>query len=315
MFLARRLNLLGLSATLALNLLAGLSYAAVSDTAAPMGDNVIFLWPGGVPGAVGDEPADKPSITVYSAPADKANGAAIVICPGGGYGGLAVDHEGKQIAEWMNSLGVNAFVLRYRLGPRYHHPAPLHDVQRAIRIVRTRAAEWKIDPKRVGVIGFSAGGHLASTVSTHFDDGKPSADDPVERAGCRPDFAILCYPVITMTEAWMHKGSRKNLLGDEADPKLADDLSNDKRVTAKTPPTFLFHTTDDGGVPVENSAYYCLALRKAKVPAEMHLFEHGRHGVGMAPDDPALAQWPRLCEAWLRVRGILPAPTSVPAAR
>jgi acetyl esterase/lipase len=279
----------------------------MSGTAAPAGDNVIFLWPGAAPGAVGDEPADKPSITVFPAPADKANGAALMICPGGGYGGLAVDHEGKAIADWMNSVGVTAFVLRYRLGPRYHHPAPLQDVQRAIRIVRTRAAEWKLDPKRIGVIGFSAGGHLASSVSTHFDAGDPAAQDPVDQQSCRPDFAILCYPVITMTEPWMHKGSKRNLLGEDPDPKLADSLSSDKQITAQTPPTFLFHTADDAGVPVENSVHYFLALRKAKVPAEMHLFEHGQHGVGLAPKDPALSKWPAICEAWLRVRGVLPA--------
>jgi acetyl esterase/lipase len=280
-------------------------------------ENAILLWPNGAPGAVGDEPRDKPNLTVYAAPKDKANGAALVICPGGGYGGLAVDHEGKQIAEWANSLGMTAFVLRYRLGTRYHHPAPLRDVQRAIRIVRTRAADWQIDPKRVGVIGFSAGGHLASTVSTHFDSGDPAAADPVERANCRPDFAILCYPVITMSEPWMHKGSQKNLLGDDPDPKLLDDLSNDKRVTDQTPPTFIFHTSDDSGVPVENSVHYFLALRKAKVPAEMHLFEHGRHGVGLAPGDPALSAWPPLCESWLRARAILPSTltTSVPATK
>lgn len=310
---ARASVLIGLLAAQCHLCLAAESRPTVTGTAAPEGDNVVFLWPGGAPGAVGDEPADKPSIAVFPAPPDKANGAALVICPGGGYGGLAVDHEGKKVAEWMNSLGVTAFVLRYRLGPRYQHPAPLQDVQRAIRIVRTRAAEWKIDPKRVGVIGFSAGGHLASTIATHFDDGKPSADDPVERAGCRPDFAILCYPVISMTEDWTHKGSRKNLLGENPDPQLMEDLSNDKRVTPRTPPTFLFHTTDDGGVLPENSVYFYLAMRKAKVPAEMHLFEHGRHGVGLAPDDPVLSKWPGLCEAWLRVRGILPTATGASA--
>ena len=280
-------------------------------------EHAMLLWPDGAPGAVGSEPADKPNLTVYPAPKDRANGAALVICPGGGYGGLAVDHEGRQIAEWANSLGMTAFVLRYRLGPRYHHPAPLHDVQRAIRIVRARATKWKINPNRVGVIGFSAGGHLASTVATHFDDGKKNADDPIERASCRPDFAILCYPVVTMTEPWVHKGSRKNLIGDNPDPKLLEDLSNDKRVTAQTPPTFLFHTTDDDGVPVENSVYFYLALRKAGVLAEMHLFEHGRHGVGLAPDDPALSVWPRLCESWLRTRKILSteAVASAPATK
>ncbi len=276
-------------------------------------ENAILLWPAGAPGAIGDEPADKPNITVCLPSKDKANGTAVLICPGGGYQGLAVDHEGKQIARWLNSNGVAGVILRYRLGPRYHHPAPLQDAQRAMRLVRSRAADWKIDPKRVGIIGFSAGGHLASTASTHFDAGNPEASDPIERQSCRPDFAILCYPVITMTEPWMHKDSRQKLLGDTPDPRLAENLSNDKQVTDQTPPTFLFHTSDDAGVPVQNSVYYYLALRKAGVPAEMHLFEHGRHGVGLAPNDPVLSQWSRLCEAWLRVRGVLPTPASAPA--
>ncbi len=214
-------------------------------------DDAILLWPGGAPGAMGDEPVDKPNITVYLPPKDKANGAAVLICPGGGYGGLAVEHEGKQIAHWLNSNGLAGIILRYRLGPRYHHPAPMQDAHRAMRIVRSRATEWNVDPQRVGVIGFSAGGHLASAISTHFDAGDPEASDPIERQSCRPDFAILCYPVITMTEPWMHKGSKRNLLGDAPDPKLAENLSNDRQVTDHTPPTFLFHTSDDGGVPVQ----------------------------------------------------------------
>src|SRR5215472_652892 len=181
---------------------------------------VELLWPKGAPGAAGTEERDKPSLTVYLPPADKATGTAVVVCPGGGYGGLAVGHEGKEPAEWLNRHGIAAFVLRYRLGPRYHHPAPLQDAQRALRIVRSRAKEWHLDPQRIGIWGFSAGGHLASTAATHFDDGKPDADDRIERVSCRPDFAILCYPVITMRPPFTHGGSRRNLLGDKAEEAL-----------------------------------------------------------------------------------------------
>jgi acetyl esterase/lipase len=177
-----------------------------------------LLWPDGVPGAVGTEAVDKPKITVYLAPADRATGAAVVVCPGGGYRVVAADHEGRQIAEWLNSLGVSAFVLQYRLGERYRHPAPLQDAQRAIRMVRSRAKVWRVDPKRVGILGFSAGGHLASTAATHFDDGRPDAADPIEREGSRPDFAVLCYAVISLVDPVAHAGSRRFLLGDTAPP-------------------------------------------------------------------------------------------------
>ena len=266
-----------------------------------------LLWPSGAPGAVGAEPVDKPKITVYRADPAHATGAAVVVCPGGGYGVVAADHEGKQVAEWLNSLGVSAFVLQYRLGPRYHHPAPLQDAQRAIRIVRTRAADWGVDPARIGILGFSAGGHLASTAATHFDAGQADAADPVERASSRPDFAVLAYPVISLVDPVAHAGSRRNLLGETPDPKLVELLSNEKQVTAQTPPTFLFHTADDSGVPVENSLQFFAALKKAGVPAELHVFAHGRHGVGLAPDDPALSQWPKLCAIWMRGRGLLEA--------
>ena len=204
-----------------------------------------LLWPDGAPGAVGTEAVDKPKITVYRAPADRATGAAVVVCPGGGYHVVAADHEGKQIAEWLNSLGVSAFVLQYRLGERYRHPAPLQDAQRAIRTVRSRAREWGVDPKRIGILGFSAGGHLASTAATHFDDGRPDAADPVERESSRPDFAVLCYPVISLVDPMAHAGSRRYLLGDPPDPALVELLSNERQVTARTPPTFLWHTADD----------------------------------------------------------------------
>jgi acetyl esterase/lipase len=262
------------------------------------------LWTGGVPGAKGAQPEDVPSLQHYPAPADKASGATIIVCPGGGYGRLA-SHEGHDIAIWLNSIGVTAFVLKYRLGPRYQHPAMIWDVQRAIRLVRAKAGEWKIDPQRIGIMGFSAGGHLASTAATHFDDGNAQAADPVDRVSSRPDVAILCYPVITMTTPFTHSGSRKNLLGENPDWQLVDLLSNEKQVTAKTPPTFLFHTVDDGGVPVENSTLFADALRKNKVPYEMHLFEHGKHGVGLAKDDPTLSTWSMLLGNWLRARGFL----------
>jgi acetyl esterase/lipase len=264
----------------------------------------LLLWPQGAPGALGETDVDQPNITPWLAK-ESANGAAVVVCPGGGYGHLAVGHEGKDVAAWLNSLGVSAFVLKYRLGPKYHHPAPLNDAQRAVRVVRARASDWKIDPKRVGIIGFSAGGHLASTVATHFDSGKSEASDPIDQQSCRPDFAILGYPVISFTAPFTHRGSLKNLLGDNPDPQLVQNLSNETQVTRDTPPTFLFHTNADAGVPPENSVVFYLALRKAGVPAEMHIYEQGRHGVGLAPMDPVLATWPGRCADWLKVRGVL----------
>ncbi len=266
---------------------------------------ILPLWPEGAPGAVGQEEADRPSLTVQLPPKAKSTGTAVVICPGGGYGGLALDHEGRQIAEWLNSLGVAGFILRYRHAPGYHHPAPLQDVQRAIRTVRSRAGEWGLQPDRIGVIGFSAGGHLASSAGTHFDDGKPDSADPVERAGCRPDFLILCYPVITFTEPYAHKGSLKNLLGENPDPDLVKSLSSEKQVTRRTPPTFLFHTDADSGVPPENSIAFYLALRRAGVPAELHIYERGPHGVGLAQKDPVLGTWPKRCADWLAGHGWL----------
>jgi acetyl esterase/lipase len=260
------------------------------------------LWPEGAPGAKGTAPEDIPSIQLYPAPADKASGAAIIVCPGGGYAHLA-SHEGHDIAVWLNSVGVTAVVLKYRLGPKYHNPAMLQDAQRAIRTTRAKAAEWKIDPNRVGIMGFSAGGHLSSTAATHFDAGDANAKDPIDRMSSRPDVAILCYPVITLTDPYAHAGSRKNLLGDNPPKELVDSLSNEKQVTDKTPPAFLFHTEDDKGVPVENSLMFAAALRKAKVPYEIHIYQTGRHGVGLAKDNPALSSWPKLLENWLRARG------------
>ena len=250
----------------------------------------------------GDE--DVPTLTAYRPAAEKANGAAVVVCPGGGYQHLAA-HEGEPVARWLNSLGVAGFVLKYRLGPRYHHPAMLGDVSRAIRMVRTRAREWKLDPARIGVLGFSAGGHLASTALTHFDDGKADAADPVDRASSRPDFGILMYPVITMTGPYAHKGSRANLLGDDPDAALLEALSSERQVTDHTPPCFLVHTSTDTAVPAENSLLFAEALHKHHVPVELHVFDHGPHGFGLGGNDPVLRQWPGLCAAWMAHHGWL----------
>jgi acetyl esterase/lipase len=270
----------------------------------------IPLWENGAPGALGNEERDKPTLTVY--PIWTGNqrgratlGAGVIIAPGGSYIGLAINHEGRQVANFFNSLGVTAFVLRYRLGPQYHHPIELGDAQRAIRMVRAQAKEFGVSPDRVGMMGFSAGGHLTSTAGTHFDDGNPQAADPIDRVSSRPDFIIMGYPVISFTAPYGHKGSAKNLLGDNPDPKLLEDLSNELRVTAQTPPTFLFTTSGDTGVPAENSIAFYLALHKAGVPAEMHIFEKGQHGLGLGLGDAALSEWPKLLENWLRARGLL----------
>jgi acetyl esterase/lipase len=213
-------------------------------------------------------------------------------------------YEGHEVADWYNEYGVTGFVLRYRLAPRYKHPSPMQDVQRAIRMVRANAKEFGIDPNRIGVMGFSAGGHLASTAATHFDDGDSASKDPIDRVSCRPDFAVLAYPVITFGE-FTHTGSRDNLLGKNPDPKLVELMSNEKQVTDKTPPTFLFHTGTDTAVPPENSLLFYAAMRKVKVPAELHVYEEGRHGVGLATKDPTLSTWPECLATWLEHRKLL----------
>jgi acetyl esterase/lipase len=229
-----------------------------------------------------------------------------VICPGGGYAGTAMDHEGHQIAQWFNSFGVAGFILDYRHSRRgYGHPAPLQDAQRAVRTVRARSGEFKLDPARIGIMGFSAGGHLASSAITHFDAGESGAADPIQRASCRADFAILCYPVIAFDEPFTHRGSQTNLLGKEADKALVASMSSEKQVTPQTPPTFLFHTDEDKGVPTQNSVVFYLALRNAGVPAELHIYQNGRHGLGLAQKIPGTCQWPKACEEWMRVRGLL----------
>ena len=316
----------------------------------PASPTWIPLWEKGAPGAKGEAPGDTPGVRFYPAPADRASGAAVIVCPGGGYRNLAA-HEGPDVALWLNQLGISALVLQYRLGPTYQHPAMLQDVQRgapteieaingavaragarlgvetpviawlyrlgptyqhpamlqdvqrAVRLTRARAGEWKIDPRRIGIMGFSAGGHLASTAATWFDEGTEGAADLVERMSSRPDLAILCYPVITMHAPSGHAGSRRNLLGENPTPELVDRLSSERQVTSRTPPTFLFHTADDASVPVENSLLFAAALRRANVPYELHVYQSGRHGVGLAKDHPTLGSWPGLLASWLRSHG------------
>jgi acetyl esterase/lipase len=270
------------------------------------------LWTGKAPLAVGDSAADKPELTAYRP--EKPNGTAVVICPGGGYGFLADDHEGKQVAEFFTKLGVTAFVLKYRIvtkdrpGPLLE--APLLDAQRAVRTVRAKAKDYDLDPKRIGVMGFSAGGHLASTAATHFDAGKTDGDD-IDKTSCRPDFSILAYPVITLEEGVTHGGTKRNLLGDKPDPKLVERYSNEKQVTKETPPVFLFQTSADTAVVPENAVRFYLACKKAGVPVEMHIYEKGRHGVGLGRDpkwtggEPSVATWPDRLTDWMKARALL----------
>lgn len=265
----------------------------------------IPLWEHGAPGALGNEDRDVPTLTVYPPLDPTKSGTAVIVAPGGSYVHLASNHEGRQVANWFNALGVTAFVLKYRLGPRYHHPIELGDAKRAMRLVRSRTEEFRIAPDRIGMMGFSAGGHLASTLGTHFDNGDSQAADPVERVNCRPDFLILGYPVISFTAPYAHAASATNLLGENPSLQLRQELSNELHVTSSTPPTFLFSTDADTVVPPENSVSFYLALRKAGVPSELHIFEKGPHGVGLRFSDPVLGEWPILLANWLRDRGLV----------
>ena len=270
------------------------------STAHAQGPETFRLWAGDAPGAQGEEDKDIPTLTAYLPSPDKASGAAIVIFPGGGYGGLA-SHEGKDYALWLNEQGIAGFVLKYRLGSGgYRHPVMLNDAARAVRTVRSRAGEWKLDPQRIGVMGSSAGGHLASTILTHFDAGNPSASDPIDRVSSRPDLGILCYPVITMGEK-THQGSKNNLLGKDPSPELVKLLSNELQVTKDTPPTFLWHTVEDKGVPADNSLMFAAALQEAGVPYALHIYEKGRHGIGLANGHP----WTHNCVFWLKEHGFV----------
>jgi acetyl esterase/lipase len=256
------------------------------------------LWPGGAPGALGTADHDIPTLTPYLPEPAQATGAAIVVCPGGGYGGLA-GHEGKDYALWLNEHGIAGFVLKYRLGSHgYRHPVMLQDAARALRTLRARAVEWGVDPKRVGVMGSSAGGHLASTLLTHFDSGQADAADPIDRQSSRPDLGILCYPVISLGK-FTHQGSKQNLLGKEPAPELVQLLSNELQVTPQTPPCFVWHTAEDTAVPVENSLEFAAALRRAGVPFDLHIYQRGRHGIGLAGGHA----WTKDCLFWLEQQG------------
>ena len=283
------------------------SFLGFIGTAHAQPTNAFPLWPEGAPGALGKEDKDIPTLTPYCPDPAKATGAAIVVCPGGGYGGLA-PHEGDHYARFLNEQGVAAFVLKYRLGPSgYHHPAMLQDAARAVRTVRARAGEWKLDPKRVGIMGSSAGGHLASTLLTHFDTGKPDAADPIERQSSRPALGILCYAVISMGDVG-HRGSRNNLLGPNPSPDLIQELSNELHVTKDTPPCFLWHTYEDSGVKVENSLQFAEALQRAKVPFDLHVYQKGPHGLGLGTREWNPAQrhpWTRDLVFWLQEQGFV----------
>lgn len=265
------------------------------------------LWPDKAPGALGSTAKDIPTLTLYLPENPAPSRAAIVICPGGGYGGLA-NHEGDHYAKFLNEHGIIAFVLKYRLGSAgYRHPVMLNDAARAVRTVRARSAEWKIDPSKVGIMGSSAGGHLASTLLTHFDSGNAAAADPIERQSSRPDLGVLCYAVITMGE-FTHQGSKKNLLGVAPPADLVDLLSNEKQVTKDTPPCFIWHTWEDSGVPVENSLQFAASLRKHMVPFDFHIYQKGAHGMGLGSRDNAPAKRHPWCQDlvfWLKSQGWL----------
>ena len=262
-----------------------------------------LLWPDGAPLAQGTGDADKPTITAYI-PAQNPTRTAVIIAPGGGYQHLSMQKEGEDIALWLNAHGVAGFVLKYRLGPTYRHPVELGDAQRAIRVVRSRAESLGFAPDHIGMWGFSAGGHLAATAGTMFDSGA-AGSDAIDRQSSRPDFLILAYPVMTFDVQFAHMGSRNNLLGEHPTPEMVAALSPDRHVTPDTPPTFLFATTEDKTVPVMNSVLFYSALIAQKVPAEMHLFAHGPHGVGLAPGYPELKGWPDLLATWMRGRGMM----------
>ena len=263
------------------------------------------LWEGPAPESHGSTPNDTPRLYVYLPQNVTGSTPAIVIFPGGGYSNLAFEHEGINEAEWFQKKGIAAFILFYRLPANgYRHPVPLMDASRAIRLVRSRAAEWKVDPTKIAIMGFSAGGHLASTLDTHFDAGSDTAPDPVDRLSSRPDFAVLVYAVITMKDGITHQGSKQILLGPNPDPALVENLSNETQVTPQTPPTLLVHAADDHVVPIENSRLMYAALQKAGVPSDLQEYPHGGHGFGFGPKQKnAPPGWLDRAYDWLQAHG------------
>lgn len=289
---------------------------AQTPAALPGSQSVITIWPEGVPNTranlaaeIDDEPnrptnISVPTMTVFAPPAEAQNGTAVVVCPGGGYRRLAIDKEGADIAAWLKGSGVTVFVLKYRV-PQFGHPAPLQDVLRAVRLVRRDARTWGLDPAKIGVLGFSAGGHLAGSAATLYDDPAGRTGAEIDSVSARPDFHVLVYPVITLSGPYAHNGSREYLLGKTPAPALVESLSLQNRVTAATPPAFLVHGGNDASVPVENSVMYYLALRRAGVAAELHAYQNGAHGVGILPGNGPISDWPRRCEEWMRARGLI----------
>jgi acetyl esterase/lipase len=282
--------------------------AAAPDPALPHGQ-IEYLWPEGAPGAVGTEEQDKPHLEIFAGYGSGPH-AAVVVCPGGGYAHLAYEKEGTQIAEWLNLHGITAFVLTYRLAPRYYYPEPLLDGYRSVRWVRSHAAEYHIAPDRIGMWGFSAGGHLVGMVGTHFDDGNPQAADPIDRVSDRPDFVISSYGAISLQPAMSKPSAPGQLFREKQSQEVRDTVSPDLLVTAHTPPFFLFSTTPDQSVPALSAIAMYTALYRAGVPAELHIFQQGPHGTGLAPNYPELANWPTLLENWLRLNGWIPYPTA-----
>lgn len=281
------------------------------------------LWPDGIPGSKTDasyiekitttdgritrcEKVVTPDLTVFLPAPEKANGAAVLICPGGGYGVLAFDHEGNAIAKWLNDNGIAGIILKYRLPSDQimidKSIGPLQDAQEAMRVIRRNAPEWKIDPKKVGVIGFSAGGHLASTISTHYAEKVYAVKDDIS---ARPDFSLLIYPVVSMDTLTTHRGSRNNLIGLKPGEDQVKRFSNELQITPDTPPAFLVHSADDKAVPVMNSIGYFRGLQKNNIPAELHIFQKGGHGYGLSPNGGTESSWPDLCIRWLKVIGLI----------
>ncbi|MFK7789823.1 MAG: alpha/beta hydrolase [Phycisphaeraceae bacterium] len=245
-----------------------------------------------------------PTLEVYHAKGENRSGAAVVICPGGGYRILADSHEGVAVAKWLSENGITGVILRNRIFP-YRHPVPMMDVQRAMQTVRANADAWALDPERIGVLGFSAGGHLASTATVHHLEAKPDAKDPVLRVSSRPDFSVLVYPVITMRPPTAHMGSRKNLLGPEPSDELLDLLSSEKQVNKQTPPTLLVHSMDDKSVPIGNSELFLAALKKRNVPGKLLAYKEGGHGYGLGRKDTDSTAWPDACIKWFETIGVI----------
>jgi len=264
------------------------------------------IWEHAIPGSITASGGNIPTLDLYPAPGDQTNKTAIVICPGGGYANLATDHEGSQVAAWLNSIGITALVLKYRLPSDAtmlnKSIGPLQDAQEALRIVRRHANDWRIDPHKIGIMGFSAGGHLAATASTHFDE---VVYKPADSTSARPDFSILIYPVISMDGEITHLGSRNNLLGEHPSAELIRHFSNERSVTGGTPTAFIVHSADDDVVPVQNSIAYMTALTKLRIPCELHVYQSGGHGFGLGKSKGTESTWPESCRKWLQANGLL----------